>query len=346
VLMILVATHAFFEIRKRKDDNWGLKRELGSMIIISILLAAVWQGIVYVLSHDPNALESTAFFLCVFFKWFLYVLCLKVAILNPLYDAHKLSKMVQEEITIGSTMVGTQPNPTAQSKKLTLREYLETTQGYESFYKHMEGELALENLAFYKASIKFRLLVQEFCVSSSDYLQQELLRQADEIFQEFIPPSAPSSVNLSHNARAAVSKAFKELPVLAVSKTQSPPPPSIPSSPRSSKSLPATESHSSAVSSLESNLANPLLSKGMEEDQIPLEPSANLPNSLHIFKPAENEILKIMERDSFFRFKTTQEFKESLKAIEEASFASRALPTITERLSKAESIVVDQLSKW
>eukprot|EP00475_Leptophrys_vorax_P005124 TRINITY_DN13079_c0_g1_i4.p1 TRINITY_DN13079_c0_g1~~TRINITY_DN13079_c0_g1_i4.p1 ORF type:complete len:373 (-),score=63.59 TRINITY_DN13079_c0_g1_i4:21-1139(-) len=319
-------------LTKYKDDRWKIRKELTRLLVLAAAMILLWQIWIFVLKSQA---DQTITVLCYSLLWIGYVLIHMLSITLPMIEAQMVTKRMEIESGAGRP---SRPRPTRV--RVRLADFLEQSQCYDAFYRFLQGEFALENLAFWKSVQKYRELGKVYLTQQTKDSANDVFIMAEFIFQNYIITAGPSCVNLSHKTRLQVEQSFKSMCMqfgrtASESRSQRGTMSVIRSWGRSIiSSKQATPKVRSAQNSVFSNGGkemytrpdSPRPGRGDDEEDEKInvhdvggETVIQISDeSLAIFDGAAEQVLHMMEKDSFSRFTRTPEYKEAKQFFEAA----------------------------
>jgi hypothetical protein len=194
-----------------------------------------------------------------------------------------------------------------------LKQYLSDPERFKSFHRHLELEFSLENLLFCNDVWTFQSKVLEYKKDPTQDTKQEILEMALEIYMQYVPDNAPSVLNLSFPVRTKLKTNFTVLrslldPELVAKKTLSP------SLSSGSETLSGRLIPSDLSMPVPNMQFEPISESKKSESRPPTlsEPLSDFSTVTSMFDQAEEKVMKMMESDSYARFKLKPEYHQSL----------------------------------
>jgi hypothetical protein len=356
--MIVYCAFLFFKLSNRKDDKWGIRKELKYMTVTSLAMIADWILFAFFLRE-----VAPAVLIMFIVMWLGFVLLLNFSILQPLLEARRQLKSdrvrLSEESSAKSNVDYQLPSGPAP-----LKLYLEDSRCYQAFYKHVQGEFSLENLAFWEMCQRFRKMSREYQMKKSPEVASMLISLTEVIFHDYIAVEGTSAVNLPAKIRGKVTENYKDF-CIGVGIPENRP---VVRTSRGNSFATLKNRHSRHSSEVATTTT-------VSVAAVPLEVKTNFSSDiedrfLNMFEEAQNDILLMMERDSYARFRKTPEYQETIQYVKEEYFIIEQVkqeaigvvqtsevrdlgsidaplsPSARDRAQSNDSAVLNALPKW
>eukprot|EP00475_Leptophrys_vorax_P037023 TRINITY_DN63326_c0_g3_i1.p1 TRINITY_DN63326_c0_g3~~TRINITY_DN63326_c0_g3_i1.p1 ORF type:complete len:389 (-),score=98.94 TRINITY_DN63326_c0_g3_i1:269-1309(-) len=315
-----------------------MKRELVFNAFCGLLMVAAWMTWTFTSRSDVADVIQAVIF------WSLFCSVGINSITYPLWQdeiAHRARRRRGRGGSNDSSIRDDESLPSLPSHhhqttaRKFLKEYLQDDRRFKAFSKHMEWEFSLENLAFCAEVWQYQKLVHMYETqpfTASDSLKKQLIYQAFHIYQEFVLEKAPQCINISHDGRFKILELEPELKQLmkifvepensSASKTDlvHHKPEKTPATRANRKKeenqavLIVHDLDNTAYLGVRSSGQVPSISPRTSfslTGTLPTEALAISRDILHMFDDVEQQILAMMELDSFSRFKRSAMYQKT-----------------------------------
>jgi hypothetical protein len=167
---------------------------------------------------------------------------------------------------------------------LQMQKVISDPEGRMLFLRFLEKEFSVENLLFYEACLQF-----ESNLSSRDSaLTLKAKTEAQVIFDTYISAGSASSVNISASNRRKLTKILGK------------------------------QRKKTALAQVQNSLKRSKILHMSTQGPFFEFPDENVPIEVDTFAEAKNEIIQLMVRDSFFRFRMTPAFEQYWEHIQQS----------------------------
>jgi phage shock protein PspC (stress-responsive transcriptional regulator) len=252
------------------EDNFYIKLEFKWSILVA-LINVLCSGLGSYFATRPDLIRIIPIVSGVIPLFFYIVVSIYLVIYWTYSHKRKFNRKRRKssadsvDCSLASASGTTRRNSTA-SLKDDLKSMLKNKVARDNFLEFLKKEFSVENILLYDACTKFKKMI-------SDAPQQLAWEYACEIYEKFIDPRGPLTVNISDTSRRKLSISFESNEAL-------------------SEGIP--------IASIVTTTSDEQISKNHKP--IPADFSAE------IFEEAQQEILNLLATDSFLRFKQQSTF--------------------------------------
>jgi hypothetical protein len=267
-----LALLAVFTLVQMKD-NFSIGREIRGMLVLAIFMTVLSNFTLDFTLFSILLVQSRAW-ICVV-GMFIIPSLMTIQLVFPLYLSKKHLKSLALEKGRSNDSGNEDKISSPKSPKEELLLLLSSNVGRNLFMEYLESEFSVENLFFVEAAEEFKTkdIYKGFEQSTSAALR---------IRDLFISTSSTHCVNISYNTRLTIMKKLQGVEVLIQQRMMR------------KRSLDTVNSNGSSVPLVDSQRLQ----------------SLDLDLVADLFEVAREEIITMMSKDTFIRFKFTRPYKE------------------------------------